>query len=62
MNNLPKYSITYTVGGGSIMFPHNINNITFTTPLLEYERIDDNVEKMTEFPEVMTIVNKLLQK
>ena len=62
MNNLPKYSITYTIRGGSITFPSGGNNITFSMPLAEYERIDMDVEKMTEFPEVVNLINKLCQK
>lgn len=62
MNNLPKYSITYTIRGGTITYPAALGTVTFSTPLVEYERIDDKVDKMTDFPEVIKIVNKLLQK
>jgi hypothetical protein len=62
MNNLPKYSITYTVRGGTITFPSGGPDITFSMPLAEYERIDIVVENMVEFPEVVNLINKLCQK
>ena len=62
MNKLPKYSITYSARGGTIICPIGYGNVTFSTPLVEYERIDTVVEKMTDFPEVINLINKLYPK